>query len=509
MLEIIKSILVGDNLRASLSDLRNEFKEEKQLDRTCWNEILKGAGAKESEVIAAIMSALENDDAKTRKNAALLLGDYKEIIGFDEKVSSEITEKIWATYMQDDTRFVKSSYIKALGKFDCLAYVENIHEEIKRLQAKELGEEEVKHTRELRVELSKIIENYESERPVKILKPIKKKHVILVEAEDYIRKDLARYISEVLGDKVSIVPRGVRVVTDNVMKISKMPIYREVWFLIRFRQEASSELDELSRSLADSELIPLLAEAYGKEKEYTFKLENTDDVLSKNTKIVGMAIEEETKYRLKNVTSNPDIYLRIYSKKDKGFAVYGRLPDLGKDRFDYMCENLPTSMSPIVAGQMNELISGYTRDDAQVIDPFCGTGALLIARCKRKNAQYVYGVDKYGEAIDIARKNAEAAGENIYFVNRDYFDFTSEYMMDEIITEFPRMENKSKKEVDEFYKKFIDKSVEITEKGAMMFLLSTEQDVIKKQVRLNKAIELVRTIPMRGREQIYILKRRG
>ena len=96
-----------------------------------------------------------------------------------------------------------------------------------------------------------------------------------------------------------------------------------------------------------------------------------------------------------------------------------------------------------------------------------------------------------------------------FFVNRDYFGFTSEYMMDEIITEFPRMENKSKKEVDEFYKKFIDKSVEITEKGAMMFLLSTEQDVIKKQVRLNKAIELVRTIPMRGREQIYILKRRG
>ena len=414
MVEIIKSILAGDNLRASLSDLRNKFKED-QLDRTRWDEILKSADTKAADVISAIMLALENDDAKTRKNAALLLGDYKEIIGFDEKVSGEITEKIWETYMQDDTRFVKSSYIKALGKFDCLAYVENIQEEIKNLQAKELEEEEVKHTRELRVELSKIIEKYESERPVKVLKPIKKKHVILIEAEDYIRKDLARYVSEVLGDKVSIVSRGVRAVTDNVMKISKLPIYREIWFLIRFRQGASSELDDLASSLADSELIPLLAEAYGKEKEYTFKIENTDDVLSKNSKIVGMAIEEETKYRLKNVTLNPDIYLKINSKKDNEFAVYGRLPDLGRDRFDYMGENLPTSMSPVVAGQMNELISGYIRDDAQVIDPFCGTGALLIARCKRKNAQYAYGVDKYGEAIDIARNNAEAAGENIFF----------------------------------------------------------------------------------------------
>jgi hypothetical protein len=56
---------------------------------------------------------------------------------------------------------------------------------------------------------------------------------------------------------------------------------------------------------------------------------------------------------------------------------------------------------------------------------------------------------------------------------------------------------------------FFDKTLEITSREAMMFLLSTEEGVMKKQLRLHKEFQLLRQIPMRGKEKIYILKRRG
>ena len=144
-----------------------------------------------------------------------------------------------------------------------------------------------------------------------------------------------------------------------------------------------------------------------------------------------------------------------------------------------------------------------------MIDPFCGLGTLLIERMQAGRTRDVYGIDSFGEAIFYGRQDAEKAKKNIYFINRDYFDFTSSYLMEEVITEFPRMEHKEREEVDQFYRRFFDKTGEITADQAMVFALSTEEGILKKQLRLHEEFQLVRQIPMRGREQIYILKKRG
>lgn len=505
MREIVNEILSGENLRANLSTLRAHLKSKEVTDHHEWIDMLHQWGAEENDLIDAIMKSLENADPKTRKNAALLLGDYNELFG----AGDDAPGKIWDTYKADDTRFVKASYIKALSHFDCSAYIDELKDELNKLHSTEMEVEEVKHVRELRAEISKLLENCQAPRKAKPIHPIKKKHVIVVEAEEYINKNIAKFIAESLGEKTTLLSRGVKASTDRIMTIARLPYYREIWFLIRFKTGKSNQLDKLAESLCDSELLPLLHEAYGKADEYTFKIENTDDLLSKNAKMIGMAIEEESGYKLKNVITNPDIYIKMYKKKDGGYAVYGRLPGLGADRFDYMHENLPTSMSPVVAAQMAELIMPYTSEGTQIIDPFCGTAALLLARTMGKKPKYVYGIDKYGQAIDIARQNAAAVGADIYFINRDFFDFTSDYMMDEIITEFPRMENLDRNEVEEFYRNFFQKAIELTDAGAMLFLLTQEENLIKKQVRLNAGLELVRQIPMRGHDQIYILKRRG
>ena len=49
---------------------------------------------------------LRSEDAKTRKNAALLMGDLRNPSFFGA---------IWKAYQEDGQRFVKSSYLSAIG----------------------------------------------------------------------------------------------------------------------------------------------------------------------------------------------------------------------------------------------------------------------------------------------------------------------------------------------------------------------------------------------------------
>ena len=91
---------------------------------------------------------------------------------------------------------------------------------------------------------------------------------------------------------------------------------------------------------------------------------------------------------------------------------------------------------------------------AQIMDPFCGVGTMLIERNKLVPAREMYGIDLFGEAIAKARENTQNAGGRIWYINRDFFDFTHDYKFDEIITDMPPRGKKTKEEQDAFYARF-------------------------------------------------------
>ncbi len=167
-----------------------------------------------------------------------------------------------------------------------------------------------------------------------------------------------------------------------------------------------------------------------------------------------------------------------------------------------------------------------------------------------------YGVDIFGDAIRMARENAAAAGEQIYFINRDYFDFTHRHKFDEIITNMPvrsaaragakskeemdafyqkliyfinrdyfdfthrhkfdeiitnmpvrsaaRAGAKSKEEMDAFYQKFFDRSAGLLESGGMMILYGNEQGFVKKQLRLRDDYRLLREHVIRQKDRFHL-----
>ena len=499
MEQLIDGILREESVRKQLSALRKQLKENPEGKPLCC----------ESQVISRLIQLLESPDAKTRKNAALLLGDLGEPIGEGEK-SQKVMEALWNAFDREDTKFVKSAYIHGLASYPAKVYVPKLRQILTDINQSHIPEEDLKHVRELRREIEAVLTVWDEGETVSF-QGIRRKHALLLVAEPYIQDSLCQELKK-HNLQGSVTRRGVRVVTDSLAKIEKIRLYRELWFVLRVKEGIVLDEEHLPEGIADSELMPILKEVYGDKKSYTFKLSymGPKQLAEKlPLKQLAFRLEEASNHKLVNGAGDALVEIKICPKKEGTFSLYGKFFGCPKDRFAYHQESLPTSMAPVTAAQMVELISPYFVENAHILDPFCGQGNLLIERYERMPARDVYGVDIYGQAIESTRKQTEAFGQEFYYINRDFFDFTTSYLMDEIITECPRMENKSREIVDEFYGNFFDKAIEVTTDQALLFVLSTEENAIKKQIRLHDKLQLVRQIAMRGAENIFIIKRRG
>ena len=129
---------------------------------------------------------------------------------------------------------------------------------------------------------------------------------------------------------------------------------------------------------------------------------------------------------------------------------------------------------------------------------------MLIERERICPAKVMYGVDIFGEAIAKAKENTKLAGREIYYINRDFYEFTHKYAFDEIITDMPERGKKSKDEQDALYAAFFDKADEVlTDKGRII-MYSNEKNFVKKQLRLHKEFTLLREYSMDEKDNFYL-----
>ena len=497
--QFIADILQQDDVRSQLSQLRKAIKEEPEKRQQCLTD----------EAMKRWKELLLHEDAKTRKNTALLLGNLAEEMSRAQ--AEEMPGCLWRAFEAETTKFLQSSYIQAMAFFDCAEYRDAIQQCYSSLLETEPAPEDIKHVRELRKALEQVLTALD-ETPTLSFRGMKKKHPILLEAPAYIRELLAEQVQREVRPDAKVTPFGVRVTTDSLDSILRIPLFRELYFIVRTKAGMEIAGEHIAERIVASELLPLLEELFETRGPFPFRLSCSnpgEDWDSKRLKELAYLMEEHSGHRLRNSTDRYVVEIQLRRKKDSGYGILARIPQCTQGRFAYCEQKLPTSMAPVSAAQMVALVAPYLQEGAHIIDPFCGIGTLLIERCKKVPARDVYGVDSYGEAIAIARCNTEKAHKEVYYINRDYFDFTSSHLLEEVITEFPRMENKEREQVDAFYRKFFEKTREITAPEAMLFLLSTEESCIKKQLRLHKEFALLRQIPMRGRENIFIIKKRG
>lgn len=193
---------------------------------------------------------------------------------------------------------------------------------------------------------------------------------------------------------------------------------------------------------------------------------------------------------LLNSTDSYEAEIRILSSKEGQIRIFLKMNTIEMNRFAYRKEAIAASIHPSSAALLMHLAKPYLKEKAQILDPCCGVGTMLVERHMLLPARVIYGIDIFGEAVEKAKINCDAAGMHVNFIHKDYLDFEHDYRFDEIIANMPVRGKKTKEEQDRFYEHFFDKSADLLAPGGNMIIYSNEDGFIKKQLRLHENLRL-------------------
>lgn len=486
-----KELKENTNPRENLSLLRSQIRDAEAREQLL---ALVGEGE-------ALTELLFHEEPKVRKNAALLIGD----LGLAQAAGS-----LFEAYQKETTLFVRSSYLSALGKLDASAYLGALKERLVELTSCDVAENEKKHVGEEIRQLEKLITGIEGITRHTFTGLVESRDILLATNREQREVTMAEVAELSAGIRRSAVlhPLGVRVYTKELMPFTKLRTYRELLFPLRIQGGVPADAREAAAAVWNAGLALELYGCHKEETPFYFRLELRSrmelDKKSDFAKKFSAELERLSARSFINSTGEYEVEIRLIEKKEGGFAAFYKLSTVPMKRFSYRKHAIAASIHPAAAAMLMHLAKPYLKENAQILDPFCGVGTMLIERDIKVPAREKYGIDIFGDAIRMARENAAAAGEQINFINRDYFDFHHEYLFDEIITNMPTRGKKTKEEMDSFYGRFFKKSEEILAAGAVIVMYSNEEGFVKKQLRVQKNYRLLREYCIREKDHFYL-----
>ena len=509
--KIWNKILENENVRQNLSKLRELVKEQKNKE-----ECKKLAG--ENQLV--LEKLLESEDAKTRKNAALLVGNL---------ALTSMQMNLWRAYEKEETLFVKSSYLTALQSMDMTAFLKPIKARLQMLTAMEVEETNRKHIREEIQELHKLLISIEGIKKHKFTGWQKSSEIILLANRRHLETVFMeiKQLPDVVTADARLMNAGIRLKTAALDQLMEVRTWQEMLFLVPGMKTCEKDPAKAAEVIATSKLIEFLEERHKELAPFYFRVEvkiQTGSANAKNreqqekqtleekqkfVKKMVASLEEKSQGKLINNTSDYEIELRLVENKDGKFNVMVKLYTMEDYRFDYRREVVSSSIRPVNAALLVQLAKEYMIEEARVLDPFCGVGTMLVERQKKIPADTSYGLDIFEEAIEKARKNTEEAGQLIHYVNRDCFTFTHEYLFDEIFTNMPFAQGrKTPLEIYEIYDKFLETARKLVRRGGVLILYSHDKAYVEK-LSYKHGYEILKKVQINVKEDtwLYVLKK--
>lgn len=486
MEHIVKELTDNINVRSNLSELRKMIKAEEELKK------LDTLLADKKELAIGF---LKSEDAKTRKNVALLIGDLK----WDDAVND-----LFEAYQNENTLFVRSSYLVALSNLAAKDIVPELKKEQVRLQSEDVSEENRKHVEEELRALNKIIISYEGITKHTAITKGHEMELLLVTNRNH--REIVR--RELNNESAKVHPLGVMVTTDDLSKVYAVRSFRDVLFPIHTKTFLDSNPRVAAEQLWDSDLYQLLINMHKEDGPFFYRIECRSSMdLEKRSdfsKKLAASLDGLSGGKLINFASDYEVELRLIANKEGKFFAAFRLTTVIDNRFEYRKNAISASIHPSTAALLMELSKPYLKDEAQVMDPFCGVGTMLVERDKKATIREGYGTDIFGDAIEMARENTELAGKKFNYIHRDFFDFKHDYLFDEIITNMPVRGKKTKEEMDVFYGQFFDKAKEILAADGIVIMYTNEVGLVKKHLRLSKEYKLLQETCIQTKGDFYL-----
>ena len=164
---------------------------------------------------------------------------------------------------------------------------------------------------------------------------------------------------------------------------------------------------------------------------------------------------------------------------------------------DYRKCTLKFSLSPPLAYAMN-LLAGLDEKD-RILDPFCGTGTILIERQLLKPALCI-GVDINPKNLDCAMQNIEAAEVEIGLKHGNIMDkkFPEEYFT-KIISNLPYgLRTGSRERNIKLYRFLADEAINWLKKGGKAVFITNAKSLLRNSFTFNPSWELISEIPIKS-----------
>lgn len=486
--DIFQEVLQDNHVRENLIALKEK------LRRDGGKEALDTLVAQKGNPFVELIC---HEDAKVRRNAALILGELEY---------GQCMEQLAAAYQKEQTLFVRADYLKAMQKLEYSAYLPMLRQRYSQMTAEEIPMESRKHYREEIRQLQRMLMTG-SEKQHRVFSGTDRCFDIVLTTNRRHREVTAGQIREY---PVTLIPLGVRAADARPGKLFKIRTFREMLFALNVKAIGPDPLAG-ARTLAESDLLQVLERGLGKLERCYFRITvvgaMTLEQRSSFSKRCGFELEQQTGRRMMNAPEGYEAELRLYQRRDGTFLPLLKFSGLPDSRFAYRRKTVSTSMHPSNAALMAALARPYLKEHAQVLDPFCGVGTMLIERNLAVPAGTMYGVDLFGDAISGARENSKAAGHKIYFVQRDFMEFSHEYQFDEIFTDMPARGKRTREEQDKLYAGFFAKASELLAPGGIIIMYSNERGYIRKQLRLREEFRLFQeySIQQKGDYSVFII----
>ena len=368
-----------------------------------------------------LYAGLSHADPKARKNAARLLGALE---------NRQDAIALITALKAETTRFVRPSMLLALGAIggeEARSYLETLPEPTAGSPEEEKhAREEAEALRRARARLMPV-----ASHP---FKGFSKPHSAVLVAPAGFVPILQQELKNL---SIPSRPVGEELLSIEVQDVK--PLFRARCFSeLLFPLAEGVRVDPAAVAGAvRAPLLALLGDALSGTEPYPYRVECPD--LNNRAAFISALAMELDKGALLNNPSQYDAELRLLLRQNGTLNAYCKLYTLDDPRFSYRKRALPASMHPATAACVARYAAGFLgqKKNANVLDPFCGSGTLLIEWGKQYPESALTGIDIAYSALDIAKENMRLANVRAGLVHKDCTAFVPRAPFDLILSNLP------------------------------------------------------------------------
>ena len=490
---IIKNIKKSNELRNNAYALNNLSKKKKVQEYL-----------NDNLTLTTLLILLNSEDSKVRKNTYIMLGNLS---------GSDFSKFLLDALNKETVNFCISSIILSLGNYKIDNISEILKNKLNEVDNKYKNKEiEKNHYEEIKNSIEKVLLKNISFNKHEFI-GFNDKRDILLTVMPALKNASMNEIRSKFKD-ARFVDDGVLVSATDYNSVFSLRTFYEA--MLCNKQGVGLAKDKINSYIVNVLKSNFISSCHkDNDSPFYYRVE-VKSTMNKQRKIdLINSIKESIDANLnEKYINNPSLYefeIRIIEKEEK-YNIYFKLYTVEDKRYSYRVTDLPASINPTTAAILMQEIKGYLRDDAEVMDAFCGTSTMLIERSFVKRYKSLTGIDISDQAVEYSKINANNVPLKIELVCENILKYEG-LEFDEIISNMPFGNRVSNHELNvTLYKRFIAKLDTMLRDKGMAFLLTSEIGLMKELIAKNKNLKLVKNIYVESgglKPHLFVIKKVG